>query len=436
MLKIAAAGPTSGDDLCECGAPVSVRSADGGFCGECFFRASLDRVFRPPASGAVARAAAPRYVPGMRFETIAIHAGMHIDETTGAVSLPIHLSTTYERGVDGDTPRGYSYIRDGNPTQSHAEAALAAIDAAEVALAFASGMAAGTALLHALPAGSHVIFPDDSYYSFRILASDFFSKWSLSSSVVPMEDLEAVRRTIRPETKLIWIETPSNPLLKVVDIAELAAMAHEHGALSVVDGTFATPALQRPIEQGADVVLHSTTKYLGGHSDVQGGSLAFRERNALFVAVEHARKLTGAVASPFNSWLVLRGIRSLAARMRVHSENARRVAQFLATHPRVDAVYYPGLTTHPRHDIARKQMSDFGGMLSFLVRGGREEALGVASKTRIFTRATSLGGVESFIEHRASSEGSSSRTPQNLLRLSVGLESPEDLLDDLRQALG
>jgi cystathionine gamma-synthase len=371
----------------------------------------------------------------MRFETIAIHAGMHIDESTGAVSLPIHLSTTYERGVEGDTPRGYSYIRDGNPTQTHLEQALAAIDVAESALVFASGMAAGTALLHALPGGSHVIFPDDSYYSFRILASDYFSKWNLSSSIVPMEDIEVVRRAVRPETKLIWIETPSNPLLKIVDIAALSAIAHEHGALAVVDGTFATPALQRPIENGADAVLHSTTKYLGGHSDVQGGSIAFRERNAFFVAVDHARKLTGGVASPFNSWLVLRGIRSLAARMRVHSENARRVAQFLATHPRVDVVYYPGLSTHPRHDIARRQMSDFGGMLSFLVRGGREEALGVASRVQIFTRATSLGGVESFIEHRASSEGPSSHTPQNLLRLSVGLESAEDLIDDLRQAL-
>lgn len=372
----------------------------------------------------------------MHFETKAIHAGMRVDSGTGAIAPPIHLSTTYERGVDGDTPRGFSYIRDGNPTQSQLEEALAAIDSAEAALAFASGMAAGTALLQALPAGSHVVFPDDSYYAFRVEAMEFFANWSLTWDTVAMEDLAAVRVAIRPETRLLWIESPSNPLLKVVDIAALCALARERHILSVVDGTFATPALQQPVSLGADVVLQSTTKYLGGHTDVQGGALAFARRDSLFERVEKVRELVGGVASPFNSWLVLRGIRSLAARMRVHSENAMALARFLAGHPKVEAVHYPGLESHPRHDVARRQMSAFGGMLSFLVRGGRAEALAVAAKTKLFTRATSLGGVESLIEHRASSEGPASRTPVNLLRVSVGLEHPDDLIVDLEQALG
>lgn len=419
---------------CTCGAPVTVRSEAGGYCGDCFYRSSLDYL-RRPVRPSVARLGDPSYVPGMRFETIAVHAGSHIDEATGAIASPIYLSTTFERGAEGDTPRGFSYIRDGNPTQFQLEEALAAIDGGEVALAFASGMAAGTALLQSLPAGSHVVFPNDSYYAFRMLASDFFARWSLTYEMVGMENLDAIRAAIRPQTKVVWVETPSNPLMKIVDIAAVAELAHDHGSQVVVDGTFATPALQRPIAHGADIVLHSTTKYLGGHSDVQGGSLAFRNRGELFEAIENARVLTGGVASPFNSWLVLRGIRSLAARMRVHSENAGMLAVFLSGHDKVEAVFYPGLQTHPRHDIARKQMSEFGGMLSFLVRGGREEALRVAARTRLFTRATSLGGVESLIEHRASSEGPTSRTPQNLLRLSVGIESADDLMEDLQYAL-
>jgi cystathionine gamma-synthase len=375
------------------------------------------------------------YPPVMQFETKAIHAGAEVDEATGAVAPPLHLSTTFERDTEGATPRGYSYVRDANPTQHRLEEALAAIDSAEAALAFASGMSAASALLQSLPPRAHVLFPDDSYYAIRTIAGDFFPKWGASSDFIAMEDADAVRRAMRDETRLLWCETPSNPLLKVVDIAALAEVAHARGALMVVDGTFATPALQRPIELGADVVLHSTTKYLGGHSDVQGGSLAFAKRDALFDAVEHTRTILGGVASPFNSWLVLRGIRSLAARMRVHCENARAIATMLASHPNVEQVHYPGLPTHPRHDIARRQMKDYGGMLSFLVRGGREDALRVAAHTKVIVRATSLGGTETLIEHRASSEGPGSRTPENLLRMSVGLESADDLVEDLRQAL-
>jgi cystathionine gamma-synthase len=371
----------------------------------------------------------------MHFDTKSIHAGAQIDEETGAIAPPLHLSTTFERTDEGEASHGFSYIRDGNPTQARLEEALAAIDSAECALAFGSGMAAGAALLQSLPRGAHVLLPDDCYYGYRALAEESFARWGLSFDVVAMEDPGAVRRAMRSETQLLWAETPSNPLIKVVDLAALAEIAHEHDARLLVDGTFATPALQRPIEHGADVVLHSTTKYLGGHTDVQGGSLAFQTRDALFEQTQHARKLTGGVASPFNSWLVLRGIRTLGARMRVHSENAMQLAQFLSEHERVEQVFYPGLASHARHDIARKQMSAFGGMLSFIVRGTRADALAVAAKTRLFTRATSLGGVESLIEHRNSSEGEGSRTAHNLLRVSVGLEHSGDLIEDLAQAL-
>jgi len=371
----------------------------------------------------------------MHFETKAVHAGHRVDEETGAVAPPIHLSTTFERTDQGEASHGYSYVRDGNPTQSRLETALAEIEGAQAALVFASGMAAGATLLEALPRGSHVLLPDDCYYGYLALAKESFQRWGLTFDIVAMEDLAAVRAAVRKETAVIWAESPSNPLLKVVDLAALATIAHEHGARLMADGTFATPALQHPIELGADVVLHSTTKYFGGHSDVQGGSLAFRTRDAWYDAALHTRKLLGGVGSPFNSWLILRGIRTLAVRMRAHSENAMAVARFLATHPRVEAVFYPGLESHPRYDVARRQMSAFGGMLSFLVRGSRSDALAIAARTRLFIRATSLGCVESLIEHRNSSEGPGSATAENLLRLSVGLEHHEDLIADLKQAL-
>lgn len=371
----------------------------------------------------------------MHFETTAVHAAAEVDVETGALAPPIHLSTTFERGVDGDTPRGFSYVRDGNPTQQRLENALAQLDGGSAALVFASGMAAGAALLQALPSGSHAILPRDSYYGFRALATEWFPRWGLSADFADTSDLAEVERLCRKETAVLWCETPSNPLMRIADIEALAGLAKARGAMLVVDGTFATPALQRPLDLGADIVMHSTTKYLGGHSDVQGGSLAFRERGDLMHRIERVRELVGGVASPFNSWLVLRGIRTLAARMRVHCENARAVAAFLFEHPRVEAVHYPGLATHPGFEIASRQMRDYGGMMSFLVRGSRADALAVAARTRLFTRATSLGGTESLIEHRQSSEGEGSRTPPNLLRLSVGLEHPDDLIDDLLQAL-
>ncbi|HXH38130.1 MAG TPA: aminotransferase class V-fold PLP-dependent enzyme, partial [Thermoanaerobaculia bacterium] len=304
----------------------------------------------------------------MKFETKAIHSGAETDSETGAIAPPIHLSTTFERRAQDGTPaHGFSYIRDGNPTQVRLEEALAAIDSASHGLVFASGMAAATCVLQSLPAGSHLILPDDSYYGVRALAIEFLPRWGVACDFVAMEDLDAVRAAVRPATRVIWCETPSNPLMTIVDVAALARIAHEAKAILIADATFATPALQRPIEQGADVVMHSTTKYLGGHSDVQGGSLAFARRDALLDAVEHSRKITGGVASPFNSWLILRGIRSLSARMRVHCENAMALARALESHPRVEAVHYPGLESHSGHQIAARQMSAFGGMLSFNV---------------------------------------------------------------------
>ena len=371
----------------------------------------------------------------MQFETIAIHSGSRVDDETGAIAPPIHLSTTFERTDQGEPSHGFSYVRDGNPTQARLEEALAAIEGAETAIAFGSGMAAGAALLQALPRGAHVVLPDDSYYGYRELAEQYLERWGVTHDFVAMHDLDAVRRAMRAGTRVVWVESPSNPLMQIADLRALADLAHRGGAKMVVDGTFATPALQRPIALGADVVLHSTTKYLGGHTDVQGGSVAFRERGEWSEETAHVRKIVGGVGSPFNSWLVLRGIRTLSARMRIHSENALAVARFLASHARVDAVFYPGLESHPGHETARQQMRAFGGMLSFLVKGDRAAALGVTAKTRIFKRATSLGGVESLIEHRNSSEGAGSRTAENLLRVSVGLEHPDDLIADLAQAL-
>lgn len=371
----------------------------------------------------------------MKFETLAVHAGHAADPATGAVAPPIYLSTTFARGEDGEPVGGHTYIRDSNPNQAQLEEALAPLEGGEAALVFASGMAAGIALLQALPPGSHVLLSDDAYYGFLLAGEEVLPNWGIRAQPVDMADLAAVEAAIRPETRVVWMESPSNPLLKVVDIRGVAEIARRAGALSVIDNTFATPALQRPIQLGVEVVLHSTTKYFGGHSDVQGGALVFARRGELCEKVGHLRHLLGAVGSPFNSWLVLRGLRTLPCRVRLQSENALAVARALEALPEVAAVHYPGLESHPGHDIARRQMSAFGGMLSFRARGGREAALRAVSRARLFTRATSLGGVESLIEHRATSEGPQSRTSQDLIRLSIGLEHPDDLIADLRQAL-
>jgi cystathionine gamma-synthase len=371
----------------------------------------------------------------MRIETLAIHAGAEADAETGAVAVPLHLSTTFKHGPAGERVAGFEYQRESNPTQDRLEECLAALEGGERALAYASGMAAMQGLLECLPNGAHILIPHDCYTGLRTLCAEFLPLRGISAQAVDMGDLASVRAAMRSDTKMIWAETPSNPLLAIADIAALADIAHDHGALLACDNTFATPVLQQPLKLGADAVMHSTTKYFGGHSDVMGGALVFAKADALFDAAAHRRHITGNIASPFNSWLILRGARSMPARMAWHCANARRIAEFLAAQPSVAAVHYPGLVSHPGHEIAKKQMRDFGGMLSVQFKGGREAALRFASRVRIFTNATSLGGVESLMEHRASTEGETPVSPQNLIRISVGLEHPDDLIEDLRQAL-
>jgi cystathionine gamma-synthase len=372
----------------------------------------------------------------MRLETLAVHAGHDADPSTGAVTPPIHLSTTFARGPDGSLPDRFLYARSDNPTRRSLETSLAALEGGGVALAFASGMAATAAVFQALAPGDHVIAPMDAYYGTAKFLREVLTPWGLASSFVDMTDLSAVERAITPRTRLIWTETPSNPSLAVTDIARVAELAHGAGARCVCDNPWATPVLQRPLALGADLVMHATTKYLGGHSDVTGGALVAPAEDEFLARLRTIQTIGGAVPSPFDCWLVLRGIRSLPYRMRGHCENAAAVAAFLAAHPRVEVVHYPGLESDPGHEVARCQMAAYGGMVSFEMRGGAEPALAVAGRVRLFIRATSLGGAESLIEHRASVEGPETRSPPGLLRLSVGLEHADDLVADLDQALG
>ncbi len=372
----------------------------------------------------------------MRAETVAVRAGGEPDPATGAVAPPLHLSTTFEHGPEAERLHGYTYVREGNPTQARLEQALQAVEGGQAALVFASGLAACAAWLQALEPGAHVLLHRDVYYDLRTIARDFLPRWGLEAGAVDMTDLDALRAALRPNTRLLWAESPSNPLLEVLDLGAVADVAHAAGAQLLVDSTFATPALQRPLEFGADVVLHSTTKYLGGHSDVQGGALVVRRVDEAWERARRVRQTLGGVASPFNSWLVLRGLRTLHCRMERHAQSALMLARALEGHRDLAAVLYPGLPGHAGHAVAVRQMRAFGGMLSLRLRGGRAAALAVAARVRLFTNATSLGGVESLLEHRASAEGETSQSPDDLLRLSVGLEHPDDLLEDLLQALG
>jgi cystathionine gamma-synthase len=383
----------------------------------------------------------------MRFETLAIHANHVSDAATGAVTTPIHLSTTFEREADGGYPHGYTYIRPNNPTRADLERLLAALEAGEtsdavatggeqvLAAAFSSGSAATATVFQALTPGEHVIAPDDGYYGTGNLLRTVFGPWGLEATFVDMTNPAEIEAAVRRNTRLIWIETPSNPLLKITDIARAADIAHQAMAELAIDNTWATPALQRPLALGADLVMHSTTKYLGGHSDTLGGAIVGRASSPLFQRIRTLQAAAGAVLSPFDSWLTLRGVRTLAYRMRGHSANALAIARYLAAHSEISAVHYPGLESHPGYDVAARQMTLPGGVLSIQVRGGEEAAMALAARLRIFTRATSLGGVESLVEHRASVEGPQTKTPRDLLRLSIGLENVDDLLTDLEQAL-
>ena len=371
----------------------------------------------------------------MRIETVAVHAGTRVDPATGAVTPAIHPSTTFERDVDGSYPRGFVYSRNSNPNREALEECLAALEGGQGAAAFASASAATSAIFLALQPGDHVVAPLDAYHGTLRLLRETFTRWGLETTFVDMSDLEAARAAIRANTRLVWVETPSNPLWKISDVVAIGELARRVGARYVCDNTTATPVLQSPLGLGADLVLHATTKYLGGHGDVLGGAVVTRARDEFFERIRAVQASGGAVPSPFDCWLVRRGIRTLPYRVRAHSENALRVATFLHSHARVEAVHYPGLASHPAHDVARRQMTAFGGMLSVQVKGDPARAMDVAAKLRVFTRATSFGGTESLVEHRASIEGAGTRTPENLLRLSIGLEHSDDLIDDLGQAL-
>ena len=375
------------------------------------------------------------------FATRAIHAGQDPDPHTGSVIVPIHSSSTFVQDGVGGLREGYEYARTANPTRTALETCLAALEAGLHGRAFASGMAATDVLLRATcRPGDHIVIPDDAYGGTFRLIDKVFRHWGIEYTAVGQSDLDAVRSAMRPNTRLVWCETPTNPLLNVADIAALAVVAHDADARLVVDNTFATPYLQTPLALGADVVLHSTTKYLGGHSDVIGGALITDDAE-LDEQVAFLQNGAGAVPGPFDAWLTLRGIKTLAVRMERHCDNAERVVAALQAHPAVTGVRYPGLATHRGHEIAAKQMRRFGGIVSFTVDGGVSAALAVCARTRVFTLAESLGGVESLIEHpgrmtHASTTGTQLEVPANLIRLSVGIEDAEDLVDDILTALG
>ena len=371
----------------------------------------------------------------MKLETLAVHAGYHVDSSTGAIIAPVNLSMTFERSTEGSYPGGFIYSRLNNPNREALEQCAAALEGGAAAAAFSSGSAAAMSLFQALSPTDHVIAPKDAFYGTGDVLRDVFARWGLESTFVDMTDPDSVRKAIQPKTKLVWVETPSNPLLKITDIAAVADMAHEAGALCVCDNTFATPVLQSPFQFGADLIVHACAKYLGGHCDAAGGLVIARDDNCFFHKVRKVQVTGGAVPAALDCWLVRRGIRTLPCRMRGHCDNAMRIARFLCQNEAIEAVYYPGLPGHPGHKIAARQMSQFGGMISFQIRGDRKRALEVVSKAQVFTRASSLGGTESLIEHRASLESGGMRTPENLIRLSVGLENGEDLVEDLAQAL-
>ena len=370
-----------------------------------------------------------------QLQTISLHSGRQVDPTTGSVSPPLYTSTTFERDADGGFSRHYFYSRIDSPNRHSLEQCVADLEGGVEAVAFASGMAASMAVFQALAPGDHVVLHRDLYFGVRELVTTIFARWGLAHTFADMRNLDELRQACRPQTKLLWLETPTNPLIEVVDIRPVADVAHSLGVTLVCENTFATPVLQQPLSLGAHLVVHALTKYLSGHSDVLGGIVVLGEKTEFTDRIKTFQRVGGAVLSPFDSWLALRGLETLVPRVRMHCENARKVAAFLFTHPEVTKVHYPGLADDPGHAIASRQMKDFGGMLSFEVRGARAEAFAAAARLKLIVRATSLGGTHSLIEHRASIEGALTRSPESLLRLSVGLESADDLMADLDQAL-
>ncbi|RZL46912.1 MAG: aminotransferase class I/II-fold pyridoxal phosphate-dependent enzyme [Pedobacter sp.] len=371
----------------------------------------------------------------MKPETTAIHALNLVKSATGDVTMPISLSTTFLRGEDGGYPGGHMYSRVSNPNRSSLEKVISELEFGLDTCAFSSGNTAGMSIFQALKSGSHIICPDDMYWGLKKQLLTIFDD-SLTFDFVDLTAVDGIEKFINPNTVMIWAETPSNPLLKITDIEALAAITKKHNLMLVVDSTFASPILQNPIKLGADIVMHSTTKYIGGHSDVLGGSLTTAQKDEFWERVINVQQTGGAVPSPFDCFLLLRSIKTLAYRIKGHCENAMKLAVYLENHPKVEKVYYPGLTSHAQHHIAKAQMKNFGGMMSILVKGDATDARKVVNSVKIFAQATSLGGVESLIEHRASVEGPDTKTPQNLIRISVGLEHIDDIIADLEQALG
>lgn len=370
------------------------------------------------------------------LNTRCVHAAHSPDAAVGSIAEPIYLSTTFERDADGEYPRGYRYSREGTPNRTALEGCVAALEGGVGAVAFASGLAANMAVLELLKAGERLVAPREIYYGTLKQFHELTRNRGAGLEVIDFLDPAAIEHAIVGGARLVWNETPTNPLLNVTDLKRIVALAHEAGALAVCDNTFATPVCQRPFDLGVDVVIHSATKYLGGHSDVLGGIVVVREDASLLERLRAWQSMAGSPLAPFDCWLLRRSLATLALRVRAQCRGALEVAQFLAGHRAVEQVFYPGLASHPAHALAAAQMpGGFGAMLSVCIAGGRDAAMRVASRTRLFTRATSLGGVESLIEHRASIEGPGSRTPQNLLRLSVGIEEPADLLEDLAQAV-
>lgn len=373
----------------------------------------------------------------LHFETQAIQSTLVKDAQASSVTQPIYLTTTFERETDGSYPHGFVYSRLDNPNRKQLEASVALLENGDKAFAFASGMASINVMFQTLKTGDHVIIPDDAYYATEILLRDVYERWGLQMTKVDMSNNDAVEKAVQPNTKMIWVETPSNPLLKVSDIESIAAIAHKAGALCVVDNTWATPVIQLPLTLGADAVMHSTTKYYGGHCDVLGGVLIIKSNNELAEKISSIQTKGGAVPSPFDCWIISRGIKTLSLRVKAQTESAGKLAEYLSTHPKVEKVNYPGLKSHPQHAIAAKQMKGgFGAMLSVQIKGDAKAAMDLTGRLKLFTTATSLGGVESLVEHRRSVEGPYSVTPDNLLRVSVGLEHIDDLINDWKQALG
>lgn len=370
----------------------------------------------------------------MKTETIAIHAGNHIDGSSRAVIQPIVMSTTFERGVDGDFPGGHIYSRSSNPNRSLLENVIAQLEGGVDAASFSSGNAAGMAVFQSLKPGTHIICPDDMYHGLRNQLKNLFAG-ILTFDFIDVNDSEVLQQHIKPETGVIWIETPSNPLLKITDIKKVVGIAKAKGLKVVVDNTFATPICQQPLALGADIVMHSATKYFGGHSDLMGGALITAEKSDWWAKIRQVQEMGGAIPSPTDCFWLVRSIKTLPYRVKGHVYNAQLLAEFLEYHPKVERVLYPGLASHPQHEIAKDQMLAFGGMLSFIVKGDENDTHNIINKLKIFTKATSLGGVESLIEHRATVEGPDTKTPRNLLRVSVGLEHIDDLIEDLEQAL-